>query len=115
MPHSRYTEVRQSDIESVPELQTLALSETAGVAIVASADARQVFVTGHCEYDRYTLANEYQRDLRRGINPSIPQNYFPNNNPQCVPPMIWRSHANLLISNWLNYFVYQQTPYDFVI
>ncbi len=114
MPHSRYTEVRQSDIESVPHLQTLALSETAGVAIAASVDARQVFVTGHCEYDRYTLANEYQRDLSRGINPPVPQNYFPNNNPQNVPPMIWRGHANLLISNWLNYFVYQQTPYDFV-
>lgn len=114
MPHSRYTEVRQSDIKCVPHLQTLALSEKAGVAIAASVDARQVFVTGHCEYDRYTLANEYQRDISRGLNPPVPQNYFPNNNPQDVPPMIWRSHANLLISNWLNYFVYQQTPYDFV-
>ncbi|MDD2362393.1 MAG: homoserine O-succinyltransferase [Oscillospiraceae bacterium] len=114
MPHSRYTEVRQNDIEQVPQLQTMALSETAGVAIVSTKDARQVFITGHCEYDRYTLADEYQRDIKRGVNPEIPQNYFPDDNPECVPPMTWRSHANLFISNWLNYFVYQQTPYDFV-
>ena len=114
MPHSRYTEVRQQDIEKVPELQVLALSETAGVGITATQDARQVFVTGHCEYDRYTLANEYKRDMLRGINPQIPQHYFPENDPEAVPPMLWRGHANLLISNWLNYFVYQQTPYDFI-
>lgn len=114
MPHSRYTEVHQDDIEKVPELQVLALSETAGVAIAASRDARQVFVTGHCEYDRMTLANEYQRDLKRGIHPAVPQNYFPGDNPDAVPPLTWRGHANLLISNWLDYFVYQQTPYDFV-
>lgn len=114
MPHSRYTEVRQDDIEKLQKLQVLALSETAGVAIAASRDARQVFVTGHCEYDRMTLAREYQRDLNRGIHPEIPQNYFPGDNPDAVPPMTWRGHANLLISNWLNYFVYQQTPYNFV-
>lgn len=112
MPHSRHTEVLQSDVEDKDALQILALSETAGVAIVATKDARQVFVTGHCEYDRYTLSNEYFRDVKRGLSPALPQNYFPDNNPECVPPMLWRGHANLLFSNWLNYFVYQQTPYD---
>ena len=98
MPHSRYTEVQQNDIEKAPQLQTMALSETAGVAIVSTRDARQVFITGHCEYDRYTLADEYQRDIKRGASPEIPQNYFPDDNPECVPPMTWRGHANLLIS-----------------
>ena len=112
MPHSRYTEVHQDDIEKVDALQVLALSETAGVAIVAAKDARQVFVTGHCEYDRYTLAGEYDRDVKRGIYPALPQNYFPENDPESFPPMTWRGHANLLFTNWLNYFVYQQTPYD---
>lgn len=112
MPHSRYTEVSRYDIDRHPALQVLAMSETAGVAIVATHDARQVFVTGHCEYDRYTLANEYQRDVQRGLSPAVPRNYFPGNDPQAVPTMLWRSHANLLFSNWLNYFVYQQTPYD---
>lgn len=112
MPHSRFTQVTQQDIEQHESLQVLALAETAGVAIVASRDARQVFVTGHCEYDRMTLANEYKRDLQRGLSPEIPYHYFPDNNPEAVPPMLWRSHANLLFSNWLNYFVYQQTPYD---
>lgn len=112
MPHSRYTEIRQEDIEQNESLQVLALSETAGVGIAATRDARQVFVTGHCEYDRYTLASEYKRDLQRGLSPKIPQHYFPGNDPAAVPPMLWRSHAHLLFSNWLNYFVYQQTPYD---
>ena len=112
MPHSRYTEVRQEDIEKVEGLQVLALSETAGAAIIATQDARQVFITGHMEYDRTTLAGEYQRDLQRGISPQIPQHYFPDDNPEAVPPMLWRSHASLLYANWLNYFVYQRTPYD---
>ena len=112
MPHSRYTEVHEGDIAANSALQLLAVSETAGVAIAATENARQVFVTGHCEYDRYTLANEYTRDVRRGINPQVPQNYFPGDDPEAVPPMLWRGHANLLFSNWLNYFVYQQTPYD---
>lgn len=112
IPHSRYTEVHQDDIDKRETLQILALSETAGAAIVATKDARQVFITGHCEYDRYTLANEYKRDVARGIHPALPQNYFPGNDPDAVPPMVWRGHANLLFSNWLNYFVYQQTPYD---
>ncbi len=112
MPHSRYTEVHQDDIEKSCALQVLALSETAGVGIVATRDARQVFVSGHCEYDRYTLAKEYERDVKRGLSPQVPQHYFPGNDPQAVPPLIWRGHASLLFSNWLNYFVYQQTPYD---
>ena len=112
MPHSRYTEVRQEDIDKVPGLRVLALSETAGVAIVATDDGRQVFVTGHCEYDRYTLAKEYLRDTQRGIHPTIPQHYFPGDDPEAVPPLIWRGHAHLLIGNWLNYFVYQPTPYN---
>lgn len=112
MPHSRYTEVRQEDIDKVSGLKVLALSETAGVAIVATDDGRQVFVTGHCEYDRYTLAKEYQRDVRRGIHPAVPQHYFPGDDPDAVPPLIWRGHAHLLIGNWLNYFVYQPTPYN---
>lgn len=114
MPHSRYTEVRQEDIEKTEELQVLGLSETAGVALVASRDARMFFVTGHCEYDRCTLSGEYWRDVNRGLNPEVPQNYFPENDPDNVPPMLWRGHAHLLMANWLNYFVYQQTPYDFI-
>lgn len=114
MPHSRYTEIHKEDIDNAAELQSLALSEEAGVSVISTRDARQVFVTGHCEYDRLTLANEYKRDVSRGINPSVPQYYFPDDNPDNIPPMTWRGHANLLVSNWLNYFVYQQTPYDFV-
>ncbi|MBO5797775.1 MAG: homoserine O-succinyltransferase, partial [Clostridia bacterium] len=114
MPHSRYTAISEEDIQNNPDLQLLAVSETAGVAMVSTVDARQVFVTGHFEYDRLTLAGEYQRDLHRGIDPEIPQNYFPGDDPECVPPMTWRSHANLLFSNWLNYFVYQQTTFNWI-
>lgn len=112
MPHSRFAEVSRYDIDRNPSLEVLAMSETAGVAIAATTDARQVFVTGHCEYDRYTLANEYNRDVQRGLSPAVPRHYFPGDDPTAVPTMLWRSHANLLFSNWLNYFVYQQTPYD---
>ena len=114
MPHSRYTAISEEDIQNNPDLQLLAVSETAGVAMVSTVDARQVFVTGHFEYDRLTLAGEYQRDLHRGIDPEIPQNYFPGDDPECVPPMTWRRHANLLFSNWLNYFVYQQTTFNWI-
>ncbi|MBE6768106.1 MAG: homoserine O-succinyltransferase [Ruminococcaceae bacterium] len=114
MPHSRYTEVSVDDIRQNHNLQLLAVSETAGVALVATADARQVFITGHFEYDRMTLAGEYTRDQRRGIDPEIPQNYFPADDPEMLPPMTWRSHANLLFSNWLNYFVYQQTEFTWI-
>ncbi len=114
MPHSRYTEVSLDDIRQNPDLQLLAVSETAGVAIVSTVDARQVFITGHFEYDRMTLAGEYTRDQKRGIDPEIPQNYFPSDDAEMLPPMTWRSHANLMFSNWLNYFVYQQTAFNWV-
>ncbi len=111
-PHSRYTEVRAEDIKKVKELEILAESDEAGVYIVFTKGGRQIFVTGHSEYDADTLLNEYLRDLGRGINPDIPKNYFPDDNPEKKPVVRWRSHANLLFSNWLNYFVYQITPYD---
>lgn len=112
MPHSRHTEIRQEDIDRDETLRVIATSDAAGPAIIASVDGREVYVTGHCEYDRLTLASEYERDLSRGLNPQVPRNYFPGDDPTAVPPMTWCSHAHLLFSNWLNYFVYQQTPYD---
>ena len=114
MPHSRYTEVWASDLAACPDLQILATSEEAGPAIIVRADGRQVFVTGHCEYERYTLAREYERDLERGLHPDIPYNYFPGDDPTQRPMFRWRSLAYLLFANWLNYFVYQSTPYDWV-
>lgn len=111
-PHSRYAEVRRQDVDKVETLQVLAESNAAGIYLVASKDGRQIFVTGHCEYDRDTLANEYTRDVAKGIHPEIPYNYFPDNNPEGIPVINWRSHAHLLFSNWLNYYVYQRTPYD---
>lgn len=111
-PHSRYTEVKAEDIKKVKELEILAESKEAGVYIVFTKGGRQIFVTGHSEYDADTLANEYFRDLDKGINPSVPANYFPDDNPSKKPVVRWRSHASLLFSNWLNYFVYQVTPYD---
>jgi len=111
-PHSRYTEVRREDIEKVPELEILAESPEAGVYIVASKDGRQIFVTGHSEYDANTLKLEYERDLAKGMDIAIPENYFPDNDPSQAPLVRWRSHANLLFANWLNYYVYQETPYD---
>lgn len=112
IPHSRYTEVRREDIQKHEDLIVLSTSRIAGVAIVASKSGRQFFVTGHAEYDRNTLANEYFRDVNKGLHPHVPQNYFPGNDPAALPPLTWRSHANLLYTNWLNYYVYQQTPYD---
>jgi len=111
-PHSRYTEVRAEDIKKIKELEILAESEEAGVYIVFSKGGRRIFVTGHSEYDATTLADEYKRDVEKGINPNIPANYFQDDNPKKQPVVRWRSHANLLFSNWLNYFVYQITPYD---
>lgn len=111
-PHSRYTEIRRDDIIRHENLVILAESSRAGVYIVASKDGRQIFVTGHSEYDRDTLSKEYWRDVNKGINPAIPHNYYPDNDPGKIPPFTWRSHANLLYTNWLNYFVYQLTPYD---
>ncbi len=111
-PHSRYTEVRSEDIKKHKELEILAESEEAGIYIVFTKGGRRIFVTGHSEYDADTLSNEYKRDLDNGINPEIPKHYFPDDNPSKTPIVRWRSHANLLFSNWLNYFVYQITPYD---
>jgi homoserine O-succinyltransferase len=112
IPHSRYTEVRAVDINRNPRLHIVAESKTAGVGIVTSEKAGQVFITGHSEYDAGTLAYEYLRDLEKGIDPSIPENYFPDNDPEKEPQMNWRGHATLLFTNWLNYYVYQRTPYD---
>jgi homoserine O-succinyltransferase len=112
IPHSRNTEVRREDIEQHEELVILATSRIAGVSIVANKNGRQFFVTGHAEYDRNTLASEYFRDVHKGLRPHVPMNYFPGDDPNTLPPLTWRSHANLLFTNWLNYYVYQQTPYD---
>lgn len=111
-PHSRHTEVREEDIAKVPELEVLAKSDEAGVYIVTAKSERQFFVTGHSEYDNITLANEYFRDVEKGLDIKLPKNYFDNDDPNTVPKNTWRAHANLLYSNWLNYFVYQTTPYD---
>lgn len=111
-PHSRHTQVRPEDIQNVPELEILADSDEAGVYIITTKKGRQIFVTGHSEYDADTLKNEYFRDLEKGLNPNIPKNYFYNDNPRSKPIVRWRSHAHLLFSNWLNYFVYQITPYN---
>ena len=111
-PHSRYTTVKREDIEKVPELKILSYSEEAGVHIVTAKEGKQIFITGHSEYDGDTLKSEYLRDLSVGINPKVPEHYFPNDDPTKEPIVNWRSHANLLFSNWLNYFVYQSTPYD---
>ena len=111
-PHSRHTEVRKEDIKKVKELEILAESDEAGVYLITTKGGRRIFVTGHGDYDSDTLKNEYLRDLEAGKNPSIPKHYFPGDNPSKKPIVRWRSHASLLFSNWLNYFVYQITPYD---
>ncbi len=112
VPHSRYTEVRREDIEAVPELELMSTSPVAGVFAVKSENNRRIFITGHPEYDADTLALEYKRDLEKGINPGIPENYFTDDDPSKPPRVTWRSHAQLLYNNWLNYYVYQTTPYD---
>jgi homoserine O-succinyltransferase len=111
-PHSRHTEVRRSDIERVPQLKILAESDDAGVYIAASQDGRQIFVTGHSEYDADTLKREYDRDVAAGLPIEIPRNYYPNDDPARAPLVRWRGHSNLLFANWINYYVYQETPYD---
>ncbi len=111
-PHSRHTEVRASDITKHPELRLLSVSDEAGVYIVEARNGRQIFVLGHSEYDRDTLKQEYFRDLSRGLEPQIPRHYFPNDDPTQEPKVTWRSHGQLLYTNWLNYYVYQTTPYD---
>ena len=112
MPHSRYTGVLDSDILAVPSLELLSVSEEAGVFAAKSIDNHRVFITGHPEYDADTLALEYSRDLKKGLPIEIPKNYFPGDDPSAVPSVYWRAHAQLLYSNWLNYYVYQSTPYD---
>jgi homoserine O-succinyltransferase len=112
VPHSRHTEVRHKDIEKVGALTILSVSDEAGVHIVADSTERRFFVTGHSEYDRATLANEYFRDREKGIDIQIPVNYFPNGDENALPYYSWRAHANLFFANWLNYCVYQKTPYD---
>jgi homoserine O-succinyltransferase len=111
-PHSRHTEIKREDIEKVPELMILSESPEAGVYIVQSRDGRQTFVTGHSEYDPLTLKAEYDRDIGRGLDIQVPRNYYPDDDPQKVPVVRWRGHANLLFCNWLNYYVYQETPYN---
>ena len=111
-PHSRHTEVRAEDIKKIKGLEILAESDEAGVYIVFTKGGRKIFVMGHSEYDENTLKDEYLRDMERGLNPEIPKHYFPDDNPRKRPYVRWRSHASLLFSNWLNYFVYQITPYD---
>ncbi|MBQ9737484.1 MAG: homoserine O-succinyltransferase [Clostridia bacterium] len=112
VPHSRHTEVKKSDIEKVSSLEILAESEEAGVYIITDKNERRFFITGHSEYDSDTLQKEYLRDIERGLDIKVPKNYFPDDDPTKEPIVKWRSHANLLYSNWLNYFVYQTTPYD---
>ena len=112
VPHSRHTEVRRAEIEKVPGLDILVESEEAGVYLVASQDGRQIYATGHSEYDPLTLKAEYDRDRNLGLPIAVPKNYFPDDDPSRPPEVRWRGHANLLFVNWLNYYVYQETPYD---
>ena len=111
-PHSRYTEVRRVDIEKHQELRILAESKEAGILMVMSEDGKQVFIQGHPEYDRMTLNGEYHRDLDKGLNPEIPCNYYEDDDPDTMPVLCWRNAANTIYGNWLNYYVYQVTPYE---
>ena len=111
-PHSRHTTISREDVEAVPELKILASSQQAGVYAVATKGGKQIFVTGHSEYDPETLKTEYLRDKNQGLPIKVPENYFPDDDDTKDPIVRWRGHANLLFSNWLNYFVYQTTPYD---
>ena len=112
MPHSRYTGVLAEDILKVPQLELIATSREAGVAVVKSEDSRHFFVMGHPEYDTDTLGQEYWRDVNKGLAIQVPANYYPNDNPAVPPVNTWRAHAQLMYSNWLNYYVYQSTPYE---
>ncbi|WYP24852.1 homoserine O-succinyltransferase [Alkalihalobacillus sp. FSL W8-0930] len=111
-PHSRHTETRIEDIDKVSELDILSTSKDAGLYLAASKDGKHIFVTGHSEYDVTTLDEEYQRDLSKGVAIQPPVNYFPDNDQSVPPALRWRAHSNLLFTNWLNYYVYQETPYD---
>ncbi len=112
MPHSRHTEIRRADIEAVPELTIIAESEESGVSIVMAREGREFFITGHAEYSPLTLDTEYRRDLGKGLPIDKPRHYYRNDDPEQGPLVSWRAHANLLFTNWLNYYVYQETPYD---
>ena len=112
VPHSRHTEVRKADIERHPNLRILSESEESGVYAVSDLSGRQIFITGHSEYDVNTLRDEYFRDLNKGLPIEVPKNYFPNDDPSKEPHMKWRSSSTLLFMNWLNYYVYQETPFD---
>jgi len=113
-PHSRYTENRIEDIRNHPDLNLAAWSEKAGVHVVTSKNNRQIFVTGHFEYNLNTLKDEYERDRKKGLGIDMPENYFPENNPENKPLVKWRANSNLFFLNWLNYYVYQETPYDWI-
>ena len=112
VPHSRYTGISREEVEANPRLKLISSSEKAGVYAIATENGKQVFITGHPEYDELTLKKEYDRDVLAGINPNVPDNYFEDDDPTKPVIVRWRAHANLLYSNWLNYFVYQTTPYD---
>ena len=112
MPHSRYTDVPAKDIANCPELTILAQSKEAGVFLCMAENGRKIYVTGHPEYGRMQLRREYERDKKKGIDIDLPKNYFPDDDPGKRPPLVWRAHANNLYTNWLNYYVYQSTPYD---
>ena len=114
-PHSRHTANREEDIRKVRKLEILAKSEEAGPYLVATRDGRHIFLSGHPEYDPDTLASEYFRDLEKGLSIAVPKNYFTNDDPQKPPLVSWRSHAHLLYTNWLNYYVYQTTPYHLAL
>lgn len=111
-PHSRHTEIRRADVDAQPALRVLAESDEAGLHILATDSGRQIFVCGHMEYDKDTLRAEYERDISRGLPIAVPQHYFVEDDPANDVIFRWRSHANLLFSNWLNYYVYQETPFD---
>lgn len=111
-PHSRYTEMSKEDIMANDKFKILAESEEAGIFLVMAEEGKNIFVLGHPEYDRVTLDKEYKRDVNKGINPEIPVNYYPDNNSDARPSLMWRAHANLLYTNWVNYYVYQVTPFE---
>ena len=112
VPHSRHTTIHREDVEKHPEIKILASSKEAGIYAMATANGRQIFITGHSEYDRDTLEKEYLRDKNAGLPIEVPKNYYPNDDDTQEPRLRWRSSASLLYSNWLNYFVYQTTPFD---
>jgi len=115
VPHSRYTETRAEDIQKHPDLILVALSDKAGAHVIVSRNHKQVFITGHFEYNRESLKNEYLRDKSKGLAIELPENYFPCNDPEEEPRQLWRANANLFFINWLNYYVYQETPYEWAL